>query len=206
MTEREQLVRDGYCLVKQAIPPALLEWLRAQVQTLLPLQEKELDTMGIAQELGVVQTLEAFSERILRRLGYTEIASIGPTFINKKPFEGPRPWHHDWRWRHLAISQEPEPTQVGVVFYMRPTSPENGCLRVWPGSHVIDCNHQPEAFAVLDDEIDVTTELGDVVIFDSRLRHATHPNQTPEPRESVNMWHLVRAFDHAQPYAWQVQQ
>ena len=70
---------------------------------------------------------------------------------------------------------------------------------------LIDCDIHPEAFATLDDEVDAPVNLGDVVIFDSRIRHATHANERPEHRESVNMWYIARDFDIEQPYSWQVQ-
>jgi ectoine hydroxylase-related dioxygenase (phytanoyl-CoA dioxygenase family) len=176
MTHREHLIDRGYVVIPGAVPPELLAWTREQMQVMLPLQSQVFDTLGVVD--GVSKTLEAFSEKILRQLGFCYVRSMGAVFVNKKPFEGKRPWHHDWRWGHLPVSQEREPVQVGVVFYMRPTSRENGCLRVWPGSQMLDWNIHPEPFATVDGEADVPANLGDVVIFDSRLRHATHANET----------------------------
>ena len=92
---------------------------------------------------------------------------------------------------------------------MTDTTPENGCLRVLPGTHIkripmhdmLSNAHEPEIQAIDDldhpvfqdhpDAIDVPLKAGDLVIADSRMLHAAHANQTDQRRTLVLLWHDV---------------
>ena len=79
----------------------------------------------------VVATLRAhlgLIRDISRRQGYSL----------SKPGGGPALyWHRDWHhWSCKAESEQPRGTQLFLMVYLVDTTPDNGCLRVIPRSHL----------------------------------------------------------------------
>ena len=93
------------------------------------------------------------------------------------------------------------------MYYLSDTRPENGCLRVIPGSH---CNHNalhdlldaPHSegltrgdnlsaveFSDRPDEVDVPIKAGDLLVGDARLLHTTHANDTDQRRTLLTLWY-----------------
>ena len=105
------------------------------------------------------------------------------------------------------------------------TQRENGCLRVIPGTHrkrhplhaegVIHDDAQKLAtqdlshpvFQSWPDEVDIPVRAGDLVIGDSRIFHAAHPNDTDEPRTVITLWYhpTVGKSMHSIALHWAVQ-
>ena len=99
------------------------------------------------------------------------------------------------------------------MYYLSDTTPQNGCLRVVPGSHVrrhaihdvlesAGEAHSDEVRAKADDElgpehgdfedagaIDICVQAGDVVIGDNRLLHGARRNTTDERRSLITLWY-----------------
>ena len=99
-----------------------------------------------------------------------------------------------------------------LMLYLVDTAPENGCLRVIPGSHTqrisLDWEHPgghsrwgqdaeidqrlPETLAQVVAEqpgaVDVAVKAGDLVIGDSRLYHAARANRSNSRRTCITMW------------------
>ena len=106
------------------------------------------------------------------------------------------------------MSADPMPIMMFGMIYLVDTSPENGCLRVIPGSHrkegkVWDVlrgnNHLSEdAKSDLGSEIfsapgvDVPMKAGDLLLGASRLLHGTHKNASDHRRTCITLWYLLR--------------
>jgi hypothetical protein len=143
----------------------------------------------------------------LEGLGLGDFRSGGTFQIISKPAKAPPLyWHQDWaRWDD-PISLSPWPQQVFVNWYLTDTTARNGCLRVIPGSHRrrIDLHgqliapHEGGGYDVEEtnewmfydhpDAIDVEVNVGELVIADARLLHATHPNASDERRTVLLGW------------------
>ncbi len=95
------------------------------------------------------------------------------------------------------------------MYYLTDTSPENGCLRVVPGSHrqkhpLHDADQaHDEALSRVDDPDDplygslaeekaVPVRAGDLVIGDSRLLHAAYANQSSQERSLITFCGITR--------------
>ena len=156
-----------------------------------------------------------FAEIIAWPKALAALAALGfasPTFsdgyIISKPPHSPRLfWHYDWFAWEDPRSHEPVPPQVFLMYYLTDTRPENGCLRVIPGSHrthnplhdVIDAPHSKELaegehldrveFSRRPDEVDVPIKAGDLLLGDARLLHATHANNSDEGRTLLTLWY-----------------
>lgn len=110
-------------------------------------------------------------------------------------------YHHD----HAYFAHQGYPVETLTVGIMiDPTTPENGPMRMIPGSHkrewpLRDGNPLVAEGAVDDSEgVDILGGAGDVLIFDSRLVHASADNTTDRPRRLV-LFSYYPAWHRAEP-------
>ena len=99
-----------------------------------------------------------------------------------------------------------------LSYYLSDTSPENGCLKVIPGSHhrrialhdrlvpaheqgarFIDEDH-PVMFSNHPDEVKVCVSAGSLVLADARLLHSAGKNFTNQRRTLILAWHNREAI------------
>ena len=164
--------------------------------SMVPLTHEE----ATLRRLVMSQKLRA----VFQTLGFLDPRWISAYIIAKPPRSPGLWWHQDWwAWGH-PISVEAKPAQIFCLTYLSPTSPENGCLRVLPGSHlkwhrlheVLPEAHSEiiereaadsPAHASVPGEQNVILEPGDVVIGDVRLLHATHANATDIARVGIDL-------------------
>ena len=119
------------------------------------------------------------------------------------------PWHQDWPyWEGLH--------KISVWIALDRATPENGCLKMMPGSHKGSVVHdgvakegegfghrlRPEA---VDESKAVTLpcEPGDAVLFHDLTLHASHPNSSGKDRWSVISTYRT-AGEPDQEYNWSV--
>lgn len=138
-----------------------------------------------------------------------DIALWNMSFFAKPALNGKRtPWHQDgeyWPIRPLAT--------CSVWIALDAATPENGCLRVIPGSHKdrrVRSHHQDERDslalnAVLEpgtfDEaaaVDIVLEPGQVSLHDVYLVHGSRPNRSAHRRAGyvLRMMPTSSRFDH----------
>lgn len=216
LDKREQLDVDGFCIIPNLLPPALLARIQAESNRILEALPKEHEqdnrstgSMVSVYESPVFADLIALPEAqaALRSLGFSE-AGFSSGYIISKPAKSPRLfWHYDWAGWDAPESFTVRPTpQLFFMYYLVNTTPHNGCLRVVPGSHVgdndliplLDEAHAPElraaenmdrpAFSDRPDEVNVCITAGDLLIGDSRLLHASHANESDERRTVITLW------------------
>ena len=70
---------------------------------------------------------------------------------------------------------------------IHPANPQNGCLEVVPGSHVMPVDfvqggHITDKWCVEHEWTPVSLDVGDVLFFGSHLAHRSGPNQSQNPR------------------------
>jgi hypothetical protein len=111
-------------------------------------------------------------------------------------------WHQDWWcWDH-QVSYQRAAAQMAVLCYLSGTTPQNGALRVLPGSHqkaapvhalLPDPNtHAAESLAPThaamsnpDGQVTLSMKAGDAALIDYRLLHGTHANSSDVRRECI---------------------
>ena len=119
-----------------------------------------------------------------------DVALFASHYISKPPGGRPVLWHQDagyWPLEPMAV--------VSLWLAIDPSTPDNGGLRVVPGSHhggVHDRRRRTDVENVFGDEsavdvdeaaaVDIVLEPGDVEIHHPALLHASGPNRTASRR------------------------
>jgi len=119
------------------------------------------------------------------------------------------PWHQDWPyWEGLH--------KISVWIALDPATPENGCLKMMPGSHRQVAVHDGVAGAgegfghrLRPDAVDESKAVilpcapGDVVLFHDLTLHASFPNVSGQDR-----WSVISTYRSASEpdldYSWSV--
>ena len=152
---RQQLLKDGYCLVDGLLPDGTVqrlrqwsdEWLnRSEHPPHWKYQGSDVKISGVRNQAKrspdfprdeVVDFLIEHPASILSALGMSDFKAGGAfQIISKPPLAPALYWHQDWaRWDD-PISMSPWPQQVFLNWYLTDTFASNGCIRVIPGSHL----------------------------------------------------------------------
>jgi hypothetical protein len=95
------------------------------------------------------------------------------------------------------------PREVVAYYYLNPATHENGCMRVIPGSHRWTRDRalsylSPTNSYYLSREVGVIVDPGDMLVMDSRLLNASHPNTTRAPSLRVAVSYIP-GFDAQAP-------
>ena len=210
------LRRDGYCVVRDVLDRAMLARLRRRTAALLQsLPAEHRRRQRAAGSLVHIAADPAFAALIAwpKALAALDAAGLGGArfssgyVISKPPGGPPLFWHQDWwGWDHPS-SYGGAIHQVFLMYYLADTAPENGCLRVVPGSHrrrhrlhgLLPGAHAERlaraadpadpAFAAVREERAVPVRAGDLVIGDARLLHGAYANRSAAERPLITLWY-----------------
>ena len=214
-TQLSQLKENGYCVFDQALEKKVLEKIkrvsRQALEELTIEHRKNNKSQGslilIADypDFGMLIGNEKLKE-IFRILGFDD-TRFSSGYIISKPNNSPALfWHQDWwGWDH-PLSYTVQIAQVFVMIYLQDTHPQNGCLRVIPGSHrsyhPLHLNQKAHTESVsrvedpndsiynsLSEEVPVPVKCGDVIVGDARLIHGSFPNQSEDERTLITLWY-----------------
>ena len=149
----------------------------------------------------------AIVERLTRLYG-PDLLLWNSSFWIKGHDTLPVPWHQDLHYWRAALS-------VTAWLAITPTSVQNGCLHVIPGSHatVLPMIEAPDSVmfekmtdpAYVDERARVPLELdaGEFVLFSDRLLHQSAVNESHEPRIGLVMRFtvpFVKLFQDRYPF------
>ncbi len=219
--KRRQLESDGFCILENIIDPQILAQLRTVTDKMLSQQETAHFEAMRSQGSLVSVFDDSFMAKLvayppilaaLANLGF-ENPKWGSGFVISKPADSPPLfWHQDARFWDDPVSYTPQIIQCFLMIYLVDTSPENGCLRLIPGSHLkrhplhdalpdahgeaLGRMENPAhlAYQRAEGEVDVRVKAGDVVMGSARLLHAAHGNRSRQRRTNITLWYYP-AFD-----------
>ena len=229
LAKREFMLREGYVLLENILPEALLAELRVETERLIADHVEPHDVRYQGQLIDVHAADNAVIDKLLTwkatgdalaALGFGDFKTEGKVIILTKEVGGPPLyWHQDWIFWDDPLSLSPWPQVIALNYYLSDTSVENGCLKVIPGSHrkrfpihdrMVPAHEQggryvseddPVMFSADPDQVHVPVKAGDLVLLDARVLHAADRNRTDQRRTLVLAWHL-RPFDTV-PDFWQ---
>ena len=243
LAKRDELVQLGYTIVPNVMERPLLDELRAWSDNVFKQvrvdpkyryqgsdihvyterrwaeMNRQPDEKSFADPIVEKIIYQPRQAEVCRQMGLEGLKSAGGIIILSKPGYGPPLyWHQDYMNWNSPQAATPWPTRIFLSYYLTDTTPENGCLRVIPGTHRkrIDLHdtlpdaHEAEIQAIDDfshpvfadrpDAVDVPLKAGDLIIADARLMHGAWPNQTAQRRTLLLAWHNV--FSFPQPPSW----
>ncbi|MEM7538156.1 MAG: phytanoyl-CoA dioxygenase family protein [Chloroflexota bacterium] len=243
LSRRDELVELGYTIIPNVMPQELIEELKAwsdEVFTKInvdpkyryqgsdvhvytkerwAMMDREPDDRRFPDPIVRKIIEQPLQTQLCKQMMLEDLRSSGNIIILSKPGYGPPLyWHQDFMNWNSPIAATPWPTKIFLSYYMTDTTPENGCLRVIPGTHrkrielhdILPDAHEAEiqavddlshpAFADHPDAIDVPMKAGDLIIADARLMHGAYPNQTDQRRTLLLAWHDVFRFPN--PPSW----
>lgn len=158
--KREQLLRDGYCVIPGVLDGSMLErWIAFSdhvldatppnpetkyqgsdfhVNSRRRFMRGDLHRPDLALWSPLVDELVDLpaAAETCRLIGLEGRQSDDTVLILSKPAHGPALyWHQDFmEWDHPKASL-PWPTRIFLSYYLVDTTVENGCLRAIPGTH-----------------------------------------------------------------------
>lgn len=213
----DQYERDGFVVFRDVLDGDLLQEMNAHVEWL---QRRHPDVRP--EQLGhVYMRDDPFWVRLVGDDRLVDIAElfVGPDvalfashYISKPPYSGqPVLWHQDGAFWPL------EPMRVVTLWVsVDHSTPENGCLRVVPGSHKTDyaeVRDNTEVESVLGQEIsvevdesqavDVVLAPGDVEVHHPAIVHGSNANTSPRRRCGLTIRYIptsTRITADEQPY------
>ncbi|WP_206098474.1 phytanoyl-CoA dioxygenase family protein [Paenibacillus montanisoli] len=196
MTYVEQFEKDGYVVIPDVLDAELMAEFRSHVEWLARKYPNRRETLD--------HTLVQFDPFWLRLVADPRLLDIAEQFIgpdialfassyfNKKAFEGEAVlWHQDGVYWPL------EPMNVVTLWLaVDDSTPENGCLRVIPGSHKLDLKEyfvNKEVPNALESQIDLKhvdesqavdliLKAGSVSIHHPNIIHGSNANLSPHRR------------------------
>jgi ectoine hydroxylase-related dioxygenase (phytanoyl-CoA dioxygenase family) len=214
---REQYDRDGFTIYRGVIDADLLaeasahvEWLQEQHPDL---RGEQLNTALVADDpfwlrlVGDGRLLDIAADYIGQ-----DIDLFASHYISKPPFSGQAVrWHQDgsyWPLEPMAV--------VSLWLAVDHSTPENGCVRVIPGSHRDELHALrdtegsddvlgSETVAAVDESlaVDLVLAPGDVEVHHPNIMHASEPNTSPHRRCGLTIRYIpvgTRILGEAQPW------
>ncbi|HTE57120.1 MAG TPA: phytanoyl-CoA dioxygenase family protein [Verrucomicrobiae bacterium] len=203
---RDTLAQRGYCVIPNIIDSDMLQSLKERFSqdALAPMAKGNFGDAGafvvadyhdpvIVNLLTWPKTMETLSA-----LGFSAPKLHNFYVSTKPPQAAGLAWHSDLFYEYDMA----EPAELFLIYYLQDTTPENGCLRVVPSSHLWphkQRHQQPHDAALRSDEIDVPIKTGELFIGDRRLLHATHANQADTWRTCLTIAYAPRFDTLAEP-------
>lgn len=208
----------GYLIFREVLDPALIgeasdhvTWLQERHPKL---RGEELSHELVARDPFWVRLVS--DDRLLdiaETFVGADIALFASHYISKPPYSGqPVLWHQDGAYWPL------EPMNVVTLWLaVDESTPENGCMRVIPGSHrgeLHDLRQRDDTESVLgsesavdideSDAVDMILSPGDVEVHHPKIMHGSNANTSPRRRCGLTIRYIptaTRIVTEQQPYA-----
>lgn len=204
-TAKERYGKDGYVVFHEVLGKELMEeanshidWLMKKYPNVLP------EDLGHSYMKDDPFWLRFMSDNVLLDIAEQfvgpDIALFASHYISKPPFVGrPVLWHQDAQWWPL------EPREVITLWIaIDDAVVENGCLRVIPGSHMIELQEMQantKVDSVLNVEIDpalvdesktvnLVQKSGSVSVLHPNIIHGSEANRSPMRRCGISTQYI----------------
>ena len=186
MIDRDQLHRDGYALLRGAIPAERLDDLRAAFDAGV----KPSDQWPVPRGAGWRHSLLDLDPQVQAVCRLPAVLAVVGDLIGERFFlsqvegretlagGGQQTLHRD------LFAQRPGDT-VNAIAYFDDYGPGNGATRIVPGSHRPAQGEPPFNFLDESRSVQLSGSAGDILVFDADLVHAATLNPTGARRRSI---------------------
>jgi hypothetical protein len=184
--DREQLHRDGYALLRGAIPAAWLDDLRATFDTGV----QPSDRWPVPRGADWRHALLDLDPRVQAVCRLPEMLAVVGELIRERFFlaqvEGREPLAGGGHQKlHRDLSAQRPGDSVNALAYLDDYGPENGATRIVPGSHRSGPDEPPFDFEDESRSVQLSGSGGDILVFDADLVHAGSLNPTGARRRTL---------------------
>jgi ectoine hydroxylase-related dioxygenase (phytanoyl-CoA dioxygenase family) len=186
MIDREQIHRDGYALLRGAIPAEWLEGLRAAFDAGVTPSDRWPVPRGVGWRHSLLD-LDPKVRAVCRLPAM--LAAVGeligePFFLSQ--VEGREPLAGGGHQAlHRDLSDRRPGDSVHALAYFDEYGPENGATRIVPGSHRPAQGEPPFDWNDESRSVQLSGSAGDILVFDADLVHAGSLNPTGARRRSI---------------------
>lgn len=186
MIDREQLHREGYVLLRQAIPAEWLDDLRAAFDAgVMPSSQ-----WPVPRGMDWRHSLLDSDSKVQAVCRLPQVLAVAGELIGERFFlsqvEGREPLvggGHQQLHRDLS-AQRPGDIANALAFF-DDYGPENGATRIVPGSHRPGPGEAPFDFTDESRSVQLSGAAGDILVFDVDLVHAGSLNSIGARRRSL---------------------
>ncbi|WMJ02436.1 phytanoyl-CoA dioxygenase family protein [Pseudomonas chlororaphis subsp. aurantiaca] len=186
MIDREQLHREGYVLLRQAIPAEWLDDLRAAFDAgVMPSSQ-----WPVPRGMDWRHSLLDSDSKVQAVCRLPQVLAVAGELIGERFFlsqvEGREPLAgggHQQLHRDLS-AQRPGDIANALAFF-DDYSPKNGATRIVPGSHRPGPGEAPFDFTDESRSVQLSGAAGDILVFDVDLVHAGSLNSIGARRRSL---------------------
>ena len=186
MIDREQLHRDGYALLRQAIPS---EWL-SDLCAAFDVGVKASEQWPVPRGKDWCHSLLDLDAKVQAVCRLPQVLAVVGELIGERFFlsqvEGREPLAGGgYQQLHRDLSAKRPGDTVNALAYFDDYGPENGATRIVPGSHRVEPGAPPFDFNDESRSVQLSGSAGDILVFDADLVHAGSLNLTGARRRSI---------------------
>lgn len=186
MADREQLHRDGYTLLRQAIPT---EWL-ADLRSVFDAGVRPSDQWPVPRGMDWRYSMLDDDSKIQAVCRLPQLLAVAGELIGEQFFlsqvEGREPLAGGGQQQlHRDLSaQRPGDIAIALAFF-DDYGPQNGATRIVPSSHRSELGAPPFDFNDESRAVQLSGGAGDILVFDVDLVHAGSLNVIGARRRSI---------------------
>jgi hypothetical protein len=203
MSHLESIRNQGFCILENVIPSERVAEIRTSVLASVAGYRRDSAADHIGFVPGLISVNQSYAEYLANErllsivdslLGHDVRISFTSAIVNEHG-NARGDWHADWPFNQRNAGRVPAPYPVDMVFHLTtlwmlsPFGEQNGGTLVLPKSHLRENNPtgDPDIDPLMSfqEELNVEGDAGSVLVMDSRLWHATSPNQTEMPRVAL---------------------
>lgn len=186
MTDREQLHRDGYVLLRRAIPAEWLGDLRAAFDAGV----KPSEQWPVPRGMDWRHSLLDLDSKVQAVCRLPQVLTVVGELIGERFFlsqvEGREPLAGGGHQRlHRDLSAQRPGDMANALVYFDDYGPENGATRIVPGSHRPERGEPPFDFNDESRSVQLSGSAGDILVFDVDLVHAGSLNSSGARRRAI---------------------
>ena len=203
-----RLEREGYCILNDAIPPATVKKIVAELQALEAACTdhgadnrgrviKRDDTRFMIHHLQFENCpsvhdiiTDGAGTRFLEAATGDNLICTGASFAHCKPGFPGLPMHTDFNPYAGNPYRPNNPIVIRALYYLSDLTQERSPLRLLPYSHLTlhkNMQFNREFNETRKDEIQVVCPAGTAVLFNPRMFHGVGPNRSTESRRSMTI-------------------
>lgn len=186
MINYEQLQRDGYTVLRDAIPHDWLDGLRAAFDACEP----PSDAWPVPRGFGWRHSLLDLEPAVQAVCRLPALLSVAGEMIGERYFlaqvEGREPLKGEGhQGLHRDLSSARPGDTVQALAYFDDFGPFNGATRLVPGTHRPEVPGAPCPPEMEAQAMQISGKAGDILVFDADLLHAATVNPSGERRRTI---------------------